>query len=260
MRVISALLGLSMLVAAAHAAPPRELRAEVDAALEAQLRVLERTEALLRDKLDSRRQDVRRRARTTYKLLRAGSAPLWVDARERGRTVRRRAAARRILVRDLYETELLVDELDTVLSARARLQRDRARLEALTLPAPASLHPPAEGRIVRRFGTYTHGSGALLSSSGIELRVSPGAQVRAPSAATVVYAGPLRQLGFGVVLDHGSYYTVLGRVQPTAQAGAHLARGAIVGTATADSLAFEVRLKVGAGGTPIDPAPLLGDP
>jgi len=74
----------------------------------------------------------------------------------------------------------------------------------------------------------------------------------------VRYAGPIRGLDHGVILDHGDYVTVLGKLGDLAlPVGMHLARGTRIGRAARHRVYFEVRVKLGPGGLPIDPEPLL---
>jgi septal ring factor EnvC (AmiA/AmiB activator) len=74
----------------------------------------------------------------------------------------------------------------------------------------------------------------------------------------VRYAGPIRGLDAGLVIDHGDYYTVIGKLGDLGvPVGAPVTRGDRIGRAARHRVYFEVRVKLGAGGRPIDPEPLL---
>lgn len=217
---------------------------------------VEKTLGLLDTKWAERSAEVEQRVRALYKLARAGQAGLWLDPAQRTRRVKWRAAARRILARDLRELDLLREELAVARRADAVFQR--VELSA-TQPAPASLRRPVPGRIARGFGTYRHrASRATLSRRGVELRAGGGDEVRAVEAGTVRFAGSLRGLGQAVLIDHGGYTSVLGRLGRTRVAvGRSVAAGEVVGEAADTRVYLEIRLDVGPGGEPIDPAPLL---
>jgi murein hydrolase activator len=243
--------------AAASPEVPVAPGAEMLAAIEAQLEAVGRTEALLDTRTSVRAAELERRVRSAYKLLRAGWAPLWVEADERGATARRVAAIRRIVRRDLDELAQLRAEIDAARAARARLERRRG--DATAAVAPQTLARPVPGAIVRSFGPYRHrDTGATLSRRGVELATRPGAEVVAAAAGEVRFAGPVRGLGLVVVVaGGGELWTVTGgldRVDVTR--GDRVARGAPVGRAAGPRVHFEARLG-DSGGHPIDPTPLF---
>jgi murein DD-endopeptidase MepM/ murein hydrolase activator NlpD len=185
---------------------------------------------------------------------------------------RRRAAARLLLDRDGGERALLVDEDALLHAARARITGDVARLASFALPGaqpgelagplPGALARPAPGAIVRHFGALEHErSRATLSRRGIDIEVADHVPVTAPAAGTVRYAGPIRGLDHGVILDHGGYLTVVAKLSEVALlVGAPIATGDKIGRAARHRVYLEVRIKLGPGGLPIDPEPLLGKP
>ena len=170
---------------------------------------------------------------------------------------RGRAAAKLLLERDAGERTLLVDEAARLRAARSRVGSDLARLPALAFPV--ELARPAPGKIVRHFGTLVHErSKATLSRRGIDLEVDDHRPVTAPAAGTVRYAGPIRGLDQGVIIDHGTYVTVLAKLSDvTLPIGTPLAAGDRIGRAARHRVYFEVRIKLGPGGIPIDPEPLF---
>jgi septal ring factor EnvC (AmiA/AmiB activator) len=77
----------------------------------------------------------------------------------------------------------------------------------------------------------------------------------------VRYAGPIRGLDQGVILDHGGYLTVIAKLGEVAlPVGAPIAAGDRIGRAARHRVYFELRIKLGPGGLPIDPEPLLANP
>lgn len=201
------------------------------------------------------------RARAAYKLLRGAGSPLAVTPERRMAVARSRATARLLLARDRAEAAQLADEGALLVAAVTRIERDLATAATLTTPAAGSLRRPVAGDIARRFGTLVHeASGATLSRRGLDFDAAADAPVLAPAAGIVRYAGPIRGLDHGVILDHGGVIIVIAKLAPPAvpvAAGATLAAGDVLGTPAARRVYLEVRLPVGPGGTPIDPEPLL---
>jgi septal ring factor EnvC (AmiA/AmiB activator) len=186
-------------------------------------------------------------------------APLPADATadDRMAFARRRAAARLLLDRDAAERGLLAEEAQRLRGNDTRLSGDTAALAKLVLPS--ELAWPAHGKVARHFGPFEHArSHAMLSRRGIEIEVEDHASAVAPEAGVVRYAGPIRGLDQGVILDHGDYLTVIAKLAtPALPVGAHVARGDRLGHAARHRVYVELRAKVGAGGLPIDPEPLL---
>lgn len=220
------------------------------------------------DQVTAKRDDAERiraaRARAAYKLLRGAGSPLAVTPERRMAIARSRATARLLLGRDRAEAAALADEATLLAGALARLDRDLAAAATIAVPAPGSLLRPVDGPIVRRFGTLVHEpTGATLARRGLDFDVpdsgrerSPG--VVAPADATVRYAGPIRGLDHGVILDAGGLIIVVAKLAPTSlTAGATIARGAALGTPARRRVYLETRLPLGPGGTPVDPEPLL---
>jgi len=236
------------------------LRGYVTGAFDAQLEIARTT----RETVDAKRDDLRaaraRRARAAYKLLRAGSAPAWVEPEERMATARRRAAARWLLARDRREEALLADEAQLLAADEARLVADRATAETAPLP-DATLARPVRGTIARRFGPFVHDrSKATLTRHGLDFEVAADAPVRPVAAGTVLYAGPIRGLDDGLVIDHGGFISVLGKLAPTSlHVGDAVAAGETIARPARRRVYLEVRVPVGPGGVPVDPE-LLFEP
>ena len=171
---------------------------------------------------------------------------------------RRIAAARYLLARDAAERGLLADELVQLHGAEHDVATAAASVARVALPD--HLAWPATGTIARRFGEYQHDrSKATLSRRGLDIEVDDHAVAEAPADGIVRFAGPIRGLDRGVVIDHGGYFTVIAKLGELATlVGAHVGKGERLGRAARHRVYFEVRAKVGAGGLPIDPEPLLG--
>lgn len=237
--------------------PPSNLFTD---ALDAQLAIIANTEQLLNDKIHVNSTRLRARVRHAYKLLRAGSAPLWSDGEHIATTARQRAGIRHILDRDTRELDLVRRELSQVHRARERLEAERERARAIRPPPPGSLfNPVAFSRVIHRFGGYRYGPSRVhLTRHGITLSSRPGRNVRAVADGTVVFTGHIRGLGHAVLIDHGTYFALLGELTADVVAtGEQVTRQQIVGESVSDAVYLEIRMQVGAGGLPIDPVPLL---
>lgn len=248
-----------LLTAAGSGRADQGKAAGLDESLTARRASVDKTLGLLDTTWSERSTEVEQRVRALYKLARAGQAGLWLDPAQRTTRVHWRAAARRILRRDLRELDLLREELAVAHRAEALFQQVEPGAAG---PAERSLVRPVPGRITSTFGTYRHAaSRATLSRRGVEMRTRPAAPIHAVATGTVRFAGTLRGLDQAVVIDHGSYTSVtgrLGRVQVSV--GQEVGPGQAMGEAAGDRVYLEIRLDVGPGGEPLDPAPLLVRP
>jgi murein hydrolase activator len=259
--VLAALAALALAALGAMAGASRP-GPSLEEKLAAELAALEKTRGLVAEKLGERDGDLRARVRALYKLTRGGMAPLWVDERARAELVQRRAAARRLILRDLEERHKLREELAVVETGWERLSAEARLLALATAPVPSrrSLSRPVPGRVLERFGPYRareleRGSRVRLLRRGLELRAHAGDVAVAPAAGRVVFAGELRGLGTTVVVDHGA-----GLVSVVAHLSvAHVATGTWVekerplGLPAGDRIYLELRR----AGRPIDPEPFL---
>ena len=253
MRRDAAALAVAAALTAAVAAP---VTAQADDALAHQLddeaAAIDRALATVTEKLGAADATRGKRARAAYRALHTAPGD---DAMT---VARRRAAAHLLLERDAGERALLVDEADRLQVARGRIVGELAELPSVALPT--ALIRPAPGQIARHFGTLAHErSKATLSRRGIDIEVEDRCAVVAPAAGTVRYVGPIRGLDQGVIIDHGGFLTVLAKLGDVAlPVGASIAAGDRVGRAARHRVYLEVRVKLGPGGLPIDPEPLLG--
>jgi murein hydrolase activator len=109
---------------------------------------------------------------------------------------------------------------------------------------------PAQGRLVAGFGESPQG---LPRSRGIALAVRQGAQVVAPSAGRIAFAGPYRGYGSIVIVEHAGGWTslVTGLAQLDTRLGERVVAGSPLGIAGAGRpvLTLELRQK----GVPVNP-------
>ncbi|HEY5925174.1 MAG TPA: M23 family metallopeptidase [Kofleriaceae bacterium] len=233
-------------------------KTQLTAQLAAEMQTIETTLATVGDKLSAADAQRLRRIRAAYRILRA---PLPSEASDTDRmaSARRRAAARLLLERDRAERTLLASETEQLTAARTTKITANEQIPTLTLPD--EIGRPAKGEIARRFGTYEHErSKATLSRRGLDFECDHHAPASAPADGVVRYAGPIRGLDHGVILDHGDYLTVVAKLgELKIPVGTRVARGDRLGRAARYRVYLEVRAKVAPGGLPIDPEPLLAD-
>ncbi len=231
---------------------PVDARTVLTAQLTDEAMTIDRALATVTDKLSAADTQRAHRLAAAYRLLRI-SAP----SSDRLATARRHAAARLLIDRDLAERRILADELFQLRDAAKRTAGEVSRAGELVMPG--SLLRPVRGKIARHFGILQHErSKATLSRRGIDFDVELRTAVVSPAAGTVRYAGPIRGLDSGVILDHGTYFTVIAKLGDLAvPVGAPVSRGDKLGRAARHRVYLEVRVKLGAGGLPIDPEPVL---
>ncbi|WP_284123846.1 murein hydrolase activator EnvC family protein [Parerythrobacter aestuarii] len=240
------------------------LRSEIDKgrALEAQAR---RALASLQDEqgtLDRRRSQLA--ALETRQRL---------EARKRSGAAARetdRALALAEDARDLNELSRKVGELGSLREELAALPGPLIRpqspalatVSAAPVPtssdaalAPVGLQLPVSGRTVAGFGSIADGG---VASDGITLAPRPGAQVVAPAAGRVAFAGPYRGYGRIVIIEHGAGWTslVTGLARSDVAVGDELVGGAPLGVAAVERP--QVMLELRRDGTPVNPLDLIG--
>lgn len=128
-------------------------------------------------------------------------------------------------------------------------ERDRAD----TGPPPYRL--PVIGQLVTGMGEVNDGG---VRSRGLTLVTRPGAQAIAPTAGRIAFAGPYRDYGQILIIDHGQGWTTLitGLHRVTAQVGDSVRQGDPVGVTGAERPAITVELR--RNGRPVDIVPLVG--
>ena len=123
-----------------------------------------------------------------------------------------------------------------------------------TASAPWRL--PITGRLITGFGEV---SDAGVTSRGLTFVVAGEADVGAPAAGRVIFAGPFRGYGNVVIIDHGGGWTTLvsGLGALTVAINQPVGQGALIGAAQAGDdrrITVELRRK----GRPVDPVVLTG--
>lgn len=238
------------------ASAPVELRTAVIAHFAAETESIRTAIAAVDGKL--RAGDVARAHRlgAAVRSLRA-RVPDDISPDERMVAARRSAATKLLLTRDAAERRLLLDELRQLRIDASRIAM--VSLQAATIPLPNRISRPARGLIGRRFGAYVHErTKATLSRRGVDFEVAPRGAAVAPADGVVRFAGAIRGLDRGVIVDHGNFLTVVAKLgDVTAPVGSRVAEGDHLGSAADRHVYLEVRVKLGPGGLAIDPEPIL---
>jgi septal ring factor EnvC (AmiA/AmiB activator) len=235
----------------AEIARSRALRAEADAAAGA-LRVS-------RTQLSARRTQMA----ALEGRARLASGQFRADAAQESQ----RALALGEQARDIVD---LMDQLRVAGDVRDRLATlsgpliRPAQPGAAALPAAeaaaANTGPPAYRLPV--VGTLVTGLGEVSASGvrarGLTLAVEAGAQVVAPTGGRVVFAGPYRDYGMIVIIDHGSGWTTLitSLARLSVGIGMTVGQGDPLGVAGAGRPKVTVELR--RNGRPVDIVPLTG--
>ncbi len=209
--------------------------------------------------------------RTALAALETQQRLAWRQASGSADREAERALALAEQTRDLGD---LVTELDRAGDLRTRLaalpgpllrpaRPEDAQLAVATpapRPQPSSTAPPAPyllpvaGRTLVGFGA-PQDSG---TSSGLTLAPRPGAQVIAPAAGRVAFAGPYRGYGRIVIIAHANGWTslVTGLARTDVAVGEDLVAGAPLGIAA--QARPEVTLELRNGGEPVNPLRFVG--
>lgn len=120
---------------------------------------------------------------------------------------------------------------------------------------PANFQLPVQGRTIAGFGELRESG---LRATGLSLVPAGGAQVVAPSAGRIAFAGPYRGFGRIVIIDHPggwtSLVTGLARVDP--EVGDEVIGGAPLGVA--ESREPSVTIELRRDGEPVNPLNYLG--
>lgn len=151
--------------------------------------------------------------------------------------------------------------------APAAAAPSEARVAALGAPHPGSfgrakgrLALPAQGRLVQAFGERLSIGG---ESRGITIETQPGAQIVAPYDGQVVFAGPFRDYGQLLIIEHSEgYHTLLAGFERIDSAvNQTLLAGEPVGV-MADPAVGNPRLYIELrhNGRPINPLPWMATP
>lgn len=164
-------------------------------------------------------------------------------------------------------------DLEALVAMLDRQSGLRDALKALPGPVPRPLRPgeappvqtastaaglgayrlPVIGTVLRGFGDVSQNG---IRSRGVTVRPQPGAIVVAPAAGQVTFAGPYRDYGSIVIVDHGGGWTTLitGLAAASARVGDAVDPGSPLGRAAAGPVTVELRRN----GTPVDLAQMIG--
>jgi septal ring factor EnvC (AmiA/AmiB activator) len=235
---------------------PRAVRAGLFAAASA--RDFQRAERRSGETLAAARQ-TETQISEERRLLAEAQAAIEAERTQVAALLTRRRAAQVQLANDASAAErrarTFAAEAQSLRDLAARVQRASAR--RTTTPStgastmPTAWQAPAQGTIARAFGAR---EGQAPATQGVTLSTRSGAQVLAPAAAEVAYAGAFRSYGNVLILNvDGGYAIVLAglgsfqaRVGDTVRAGQQI--GEMAATPAPD-LYVEVRQN----GQPINP-------
>lgn len=195
-----------------------------------------------------------------------------LDARRASGEAAREAQRALALAEEARDLDSLVAQLDAAGNLRERLAalpgpiiRPQRPAESRVLAAsgqtpgmkraPAGYQLPVAGRTVTGFGAPARGG---VLSQGISLAPRAGAQVVAPAAGRVAFAGPYRGYGRIVIIEHDGGWTTLvtGMARVDVTVGQQLVRGAPLGVAAPVSPLVTLELR--RDGVPVNPVEFLG--
>ncbi|OJW73518.1 MAG: metalloendopeptidase [Sphingomonadales bacterium 63-6] len=195
-----------------------------------------------------------------------------LDARRASGDAAREAQLALALAEEARDLDSLVTQLDAAGNLRERLaalpgpiirpeRPAESRVIAASRQAPGSKRAPAgyqlpvTGRTVTGFGAPSRGG---VLSQGISLAPRAGAQIVAPAAGRVAFAGPYRGYGRIVIIEHDGGWTTLvtGMARVDVAVGQQLVRGAPLGVAAPVSPLVTLELR--RDGVPVNPVEFLG--
>jgi len=148
-------------------------------------------------------------------------------------------------------------------------ERRRAGTRGAAAASPSSIRTtdigrldwPVNGNFLYRFGRQVNPNNTTTRWNGVGITAAAGTAVKAVSAGTVAYAGPMGTYGNTIILEHGggdySVYGSLGRMD--VRKGARVIKGQAIGTVgTSDpALGPHLHFEIRKGGPAVDPAEWL---
>lgn len=188
----------------------------------------------------------------------------------RKREARQANARARQLERDLAQ---YAREASSLRDLVAKLEQEAAKARQRAARRPSVARPrlpansgslrkqkgriprPAIGPIVSRFGAKENAA----SSKGIKIRTRQNAQIIAPFDGSVVFAGPFRDYGLLLIIDHGDgYHSLLAGFEALqSSAGDWVLMGEPIGTMPNTKVSGDLYLELRQNGTAINPVPWL---
>jgi septal ring factor EnvC (AmiA/AmiB activator) len=165
--------------------------------------------------------------------------------------------------RDLVDNMQVTTNAGATATALAALSGPLPRPGEATEPAlswtggTAPYRVPVTGKLVTGFGEVSSDAG--VTSRGLTWAVPGGADIAAPAAGKIMFAGPFRDYGRIVVIDHGGGWStvLIGLGTLSVITGQRVGQGALLGAAPPGEdrqVTAELRRK----GRPIDPVALTG--
>lgn len=115
---------------------------------------------------------------------------------------------------------------------------------------------PAEGRLARPFGEYTHPALQVkMNNAGVDIEIPSGTALTAAADGEVMYAGEIPGMGEAVILDHGGdYLTVYGNLHPRVKKNDWVAAGQPLGNVNANNAGQAVyHFELRKGNDPLNP-------
>lgn len=184
----------------------------------------------------------------------AAQAALEADRAQLARIeVAQRQAGARLSAQAVAEAER-----SAALAVSARSLRDlvarTTRTAFAAAPVTMRLLPPVAGELRQEFGSANE---LGLHAQGVTLAARGGAQVVAPAAGRIAFAGPFRTYGRIVIIEHGGGWLSLmsGLAATTRRAGDIVPEGMPVGRMGGEEAQLYLELRE--DGIPVDPAPYL---
>lgn len=176
-------------------------------------------------------------------------------ARAAAEEARAREALAEAARQDAEKKEAEKKESERKTAETERRTRQMAESSAALLGS-SGLRRPAAGRVTARFG-QTDRQGA--ESRGVSIAGRAGASVVSPSSGSIMYAGPFRNFGLILIVEHGNGYhsllAGLGRIDVSV--GRHVVAGeplgALPGPGDADGDVRELYFELRSNGRPVDP-------
>ncbi|WP_324828990.1 murein hydrolase activator EnvC family protein [Qipengyuania zhejiangensis] len=172
-----------------------------------------------------------------------------------------------VLAEEARDLDSLVGQLEVSGSLRKRLAAlpgpiprpenpAKASVSDAPAPVPSATAPPAryqlpvDGRVAAGFGEAGNGG---PREAGIELLARPGAQVVAPGAGRVAFAGPYRGYGQIAIIEHANGWTslVTGLATLHVAVGQSVTAGSPLGVAPRGAASITLELR--RDGTPVNP-------
>ncbi len=148
-------------------------------------------------------------------------------------------------LRNLQELRSVEKELNQIMSKLKKETGGVAIRSGLALKK-GTLPMPVDGKILNEFGrSYNLKTNLFTFQKGITIKSVKNAEIRAVYDGKIAYAGPLKNYGYIVILEHpGQYYTLYGQLGKTIGVeGDTVKQNEVVGISSDENVYFEIRNK-----------------